>query len=183
MKFHCNSYQMEQNFDRKNIDDLASFKKVHKKSLCDPGHWPTVSYSVILPYKNKYRWGTKFSELANHHTIAKFKSCQYFFYTISIVTLVAFEWFCQINISLNPSFQQIAKYYTRQYLFLYGIFSMLEITVGHFLTNFNIWLTKIHFGRPILLYIINEMAINNLQNVLSSKNGQPISDPYFYHCI
>jgi len=44
--------------------------------------------------------------------------------------------------------------------------TVLEITVGHwpFSTNFNIWLTKIHFGWPILLYIFN-----NLQNVLSSK--------------
>jgi len=29
------------------------------------------------------------------------------------VTLVAFEWFCQINILPNPLFQQIAKYYIR----------------------------------------------------------------------
>jgi len=43
-----------------------------------------------------------------------------FFYNISIVTLVAFEWFCQINILPNPLFQQIAKY-IRQYFFLYGI--------------------------------------------------------------
>ena len=25
------------------------------------------------------------------------------------------------------------------------------------------------------------MAIDNLKNVLFSKNGRPISDPYFYH--
>jgi len=37
--------------------------------------------------------------------------------------------------------------------------------------------------QPILLYIFNGMATNNLQNVLSSKNGQPISDPYFYHWL
>jgi len=47
--------------------------------------------------------------------------------------------------------------------------SVLEITVGQFLTNFNIWPTKIHFGQPILLYIFNGMVINNLQNVPSSK--------------
>jgi len=41
---------------------------------------------------------------------------------------------------------------------------VLEITVGHwpFLTNFNIWLTTIHFGGPILPYIFNGMTINNL---------------------
>ena len=48
---------------------------------------------------------------------------------------------------------------------------VLEITAGHwpFLTNFNIWLTKIYFGRPNLLYIFNGKAINNPQNVPSSK--------------
>jgi len=40
-----------------------------------------------------------------------------FFYSVTIVTLVAFEWFCQIHVSPNPLFQQIAKYYIRQYLF------------------------------------------------------------------
>jgi len=44
-----------------------------------------------------------------------------FFYSISVATLVAFEWFRQINISPNPLFQQIAKYYIHQYLFLYSI--------------------------------------------------------------
>jgi len=43
--------------------------------------------------------------------IAKFKSHQYFFYSVSIVSLVAFEQFRQIKISPNPLFQQIAKYY------------------------------------------------------------------------
>jgi len=32
-----------------------------------------------IPYKNKYWLGTKFGDLVNHHAIAKFKSCQYFF--------------------------------------------------------------------------------------------------------
>ena len=61
---------------------------------------------------------------------------------------------------------------------------MLEITVGHrpFSDQFQHLLTKIHFGQPNLLYIFNGMAIDNLQNVLFSKNGRPISDPYFYHC-
>jgi len=36
------------------------------------------------------------------------------------MTLVAFKWFRQINILPNPLFQQITKYYIRQYLFLYG---------------------------------------------------------------
>jgi len=49
------------------------------------------------------------------------------------------------------------------------VVTVQEITIGHFPTNFNIWLTKIHFGWPILLYIFNGMAINNLQNILSSK--------------
>jgi len=88
-----------------------------------------------IPYKNKYWRGTKFSELANHHTTAKFKSRQYFFYSISIVTLVAFEWFCQINILPNSLFQQIAKYYIHQYLFLYGI-SILPYKMVSFLPSF-----------------------------------------------
>jgi len=71
--------------------------------------------------KNKYWQETKFGELANRYAIAKFKSHQYFFYSISIVTLVAFESFCQINILPSKLFQQIAKYYICQYLFLYGI--------------------------------------------------------------
>jgi len=49
-----------------------------------------ISY-IDIPYKNKYWRGTKFGELANCHAIAKFKSHQYFFYSVSIVTLVAFE--------------------------------------------------------------------------------------------
>jgi len=61
-----------------------------------------------------------------------------------------------------------------------SLITVLEITVdlGYFLTNFNIWPTKIHFDHPILLYIFN----GSLQNVLSSKNGWSISDLYFYHC-
>jgi len=47
------------------------------------------------------------------------------------------------------------------------------LAVDNFPTNFKIW------PQPILLYIFNGMAINNLQNVLFSKNGLPISDPYF----
>ena len=35
--------------------------------------------------------------------------------------------------------------------------------IGHFPINFNIWPTKIHFGRPNLLCIYNGMAIDNLQ--------------------
>jgi len=38
----------------------------------------------------------------------------------------------------------------------------LQLAIGHFPTNFNIWLTKIHFGWPILLYTINGMTFNNL---------------------
>jgi len=37
------------------------------------------------------------------------------------MTLVTFEWIRQINISPNPYFQQITKYYIHQYFFLYGI--------------------------------------------------------------
>jgi len=59
--------------------------------------------------------------LANRHAIVKFESRQYFFYSVSIVTLVYFEKFRQNNISPNSLFQQIAKYYIRQHLFLYGI--------------------------------------------------------------
>jgi len=84
----------------------------------------TLNVFVLL-YKNKYWWGTKFDELVNHHAIAKFKSHQYFFYSISIVTLVAFESFRQINILPNPLFQQITKHYIHQYLFLYGIYYLV----------------------------------------------------------
>jgi len=48
-------------------------------------------FFIQIPYKNKYWQGTKFGDLANCHVITKFKSHQYFFYSISIVTLVAFE--------------------------------------------------------------------------------------------
>ena len=48
--------------------------------------------------------------------------------------------------------------------------AVLEIAAGH-------WSFSNQF--QYLLYIFNGMVINNLQDVLSSKNGQPISDPYF----
>jgi len=80
-----------------------------------------VAIAMHIPYKIKYWRGTKFGKLANRHAIAKFKSRQYFFYSISIVILVAFECFRQINVLPNPLFQQIAKYYICQYLFLYSI--------------------------------------------------------------
>jgi len=58
-----------------------------------------------------------------------------FFYSVSIVTLVAFERFCQIFILPNPLFQQIAKYYIHQYLFLYGTFLLDYLTMHcHMLT-------------------------------------------------
>ena len=47
--------------------------------------------------------------------------------------------------------------------YMVGIYHNVEITIGHFPTNFNIWPTKIHFGLPNLLYIFNGMAIDNLQ--------------------
>jgi len=65
--------------------------------------------------------------MANRHANAKFKSRQHFFYGVSIVNLVDFEWFRQINISPNPLFQQIAKYYIRQYLFWYGSFEVSKL--------------------------------------------------------
>ena len=46
--------------------------------------------------------------------------------------------------------------------------TVLEIRAGHW-PFFNIWPNKIHFGQPNLLYIFNGIAINNLQNVPSSK--------------
>ena len=69
--------------------------------------------------------------------------------------------------------------------------TVLEITTGHWQfsnhghvwINFNIWQTKIYFSWPNILNIFNGKAINNLQNVHSSKNSWPISDFYFYHCI
>jgi len=45
----------------------------------------------------------------------------FFLYNISVMTLVALERFHRINISLNPLFQQVTKYYIHQYLFLYSI--------------------------------------------------------------
>jgi len=47
--------------------------------------------------------------------------------------------------------------------------TVVQLAIGYFLTNFNIWPTKIYFGWPILLYVFNGMVINNLQNVLSLK--------------
>jgi len=50
---------------------------------------------------------------------------------------------------------------------------VLEITVSHwpFSNQFQHLANQIHFGWPILLYIFNGMAINNLQNVLSLKTA------------
>jgi len=50
-----------------------------------------IFQTISLPYKNKYWRATKFDKLANCHAITKFKFRQYFFYSVSIVTLVAFE--------------------------------------------------------------------------------------------
>jgi len=52
-----------------------------------------------------------------------------FFCSISIVTLVVFEWFRQINTSPNPLFQQITKYYIHQYSFLYSIYIYIYIYI------------------------------------------------------
>jgi len=62
--------------------------------------------------------------------------------------------------------------------------TVLEITVGH-------WpFSDQHLADQNLFWLANFTDIftmgwqsNNLQNVLSSKNGRPISDPYFYHCM
>jgi len=82
-----------------------------------------------------------------------------FFYSISVVTLVAFEWFRQINILPNPLFQQIVKYYIYQYLFLYGISCiklycidfLLYLFIGRHLNFpwFYLWLLpqNLYFGR------------------------------------
>ena len=58
---------------------------------------------------------------------------------------------------------------------------MLEITVGHwpFSANFSIWPTKFHFGQPNLPCISYGTAINNLQNVPSSKKQLANFDSYF----
>ena len=63
--------------------------------------------------------------------------------------------------------------------------AVLEITVGHwpFSDQFQHLADQIHFGRPNLLYIFNGMANDNLQKCPIFKNGRPISDPYFYHCM
>jgi len=61
----------------------------HSKHIIGPSEHGTSI--CLIPYKNKYWRGTKSGELANRHAIAKFKSRQYFFYGVSIVTLVAFE--------------------------------------------------------------------------------------------
>jgi len=52
------------------------------------------------------------------------------------------------------------------------IIAVLKITVGYWpFSNQFQHLTDQIFGQPILLYIFNRMAIDNLQNVLSSKDG------------
>jgi len=53
------------------------------------------------------------------------------------------------------------------------MYAVLEITVGlwPFSNQFQHFAGQNHFGQPILLYIFNGMTINNLQNVLSSKDG------------
>ena len=66
---------------------------------------------------------------------------------------------------------------------LYGgkVLAVLEITVGHwpFSQQFQHFVNQNSFGQPNFLYISNGTAISgNLSNVPSSKNGQPISDPY-----
>jgi len=69
------------------------------------------------------------------------------------------------------------------YCYYYKDETVLEIqlSIGHFLTNFNIWLTEIHFDRPILLYIFNGWQSITYKMSYLQKNAQPISDPYFYH--
>ena len=56
---------------------------------------------------------------------------------------------------------------------------MLEITVGHwqFLDQFQQLVIQ---NPPNLLHVLNGMAITSLQNLLFSKNGGPISNPYYY---
>ena len=46
-----------------------------------------IKMLVYIPHKNKYWRRTKFGELANCHAITKFKSCQYFFYSVLLVKM------------------------------------------------------------------------------------------------
>ena len=58
---------------------------------------------------------------------------------------------------------------------------MLEITVGHW--PFSDQFQHLADQNPFWsAKFIMHFQWDNLQNVLFSKNGRPISDPYFYHC-
>ena len=78
--------------------------------------------------------------------------------------------FCDLMIKLinNPKLSKITKILkSGMYICTYVV---LEITVDHwpFSDQFQHLADQIHFGGPILLYIFNGMAINNLLNVLLS---------------
>jgi len=95
--FYVGLWYTKSDLGSKTIADLATYDPVTQANI-----------KVCWLYRIRTNIGEELN-LVNRYVIAKFKSRQYFFYNISIVTLVAFEWFCQINISLNPLFQQIAK--------------------------------------------------------------------------
>ena len=52
--------------------------------------------NTTIPYKSKYWRGTKFGELANGHVITKFKSPQYFFYSVLFVTFLLLNDFSKL---------------------------------------------------------------------------------------
>ena len=58
--------------------------------------------------------------------------------------------------------------------------SMLEIAAGHwpFSDQFQYMANQNQLLLPKFIVHFNERGINNLQKSSSSKNGQPISDPY-----
>jgi len=106
---HCRVYDPWLSWIYKHMDEYSHWRRPFMWT----GDWKCPLYHIRTNIGKELN-------LANCHTIAKFKFCQYFFYNISIVTLVAFQWFCQINILPNLLFQQITKYYICQYLFLFS---------------------------------------------------------------
>ena len=60
--------------------------------------------------------------------------------------------------------------------------SVLEIIDGHW--PFSDQFQHLADQNPCWsAYIFNGTAVNSLQNIVSPKNGQPISDPYFFSTV
>ena len=66
--------------------------------------------------------------------------------------------------SISEKAERSEQTVNKKYIIVYWCVRnrMLEITVGHFPTNFSIRPIIICFGQPYLLYIFNVTAISNL---------------------